>query len=644
MANLTPRPAPSLKVPPMGLNPVTLPRRRPHPVATVLALLALLSGWAGVMPAQAQDATRGATLYQQIIVTGKQTCAAAACHGSSPAAGQNKISRGNSAYNIQAGIAGVGQMTFLGGRLSDGQLNDLAAYIAQATGKAPVYLPTPGAPSVSLSSTSLSYGSVTVGASSSLTSTLTNSGTAALNLSTISSSNAVFAVGNNCPASLAVGSSCTLTVTFSPAAVGAASGTVSIRSDAASSPDTLSLSGSGVAAPTGLLGWVGHVTALTFPSTEAGKTSPVQTLTLTNSGTATATLTQVGLTGSQASEFRVSGSCAAGLSLVAGAQCSVGLAMAPTSEGSKSAALAVLASNASNPPAIALTGTATAVPPPPPGNYPALSLSSTNLSFGSVTVGTSSSLTSTLTNSGTAALNLSAISASNALFAVTNNCPASLAVASSCTLTVSFSPLAAGGATGSVSIRSDAASSPDTLNLSGSGVTAPTALLGWVGNVRSLTFPSTEVGQTSASQTLTLTNSGNATATLTQISLSGGEASEFLVSGGCATGVTLAAGAQCTVVLAMAPSSEGSKTASLDVLAANASYPPAIALSGTATAVQTPPPPVPVPGDGGSNSNQGGGGCTLGSTHTLFDPLWLLMLVWAGGILIWRRRQGAHHA
>jgi mono/diheme cytochrome c family protein len=616
-----------------------------HPggVQRLASALALLLAGLAAFPAGAQDATQGAALYQKIIVTGKQTCAAAACHGSSPSKGQNKISRGNSAYNIKAGISGVGQMTFLQGHLTDSQLNDLAAYIAQATGTSPVYLPTPNAPAVTLSAVSLAFGSVTVNTSSSMTSTLTNSGTAALNLSAISSSNALFAVGNNCPTSLAVGSSCTLTVTFSPLVAGSATGSVSILSNAASSPDTISLSGTGVTAPTGLLAWVGNVTSLSFPSTEAGKTSPAQTLTLSNSGNATATLTQIGLGGSQASEFRTSGTCTAGLTLAAGAQCSVVLVMAPTSEGSKSASLNVLATNASNPPSVALTGTATPVQTPPPGNAPAVSLGSTSLPFGSVMVSSSSSLTNTLTNSGTAALNLASISSNNALFTAANNCPTPLAVGSSCTLTITFTPLTAGTATGTVSILSDAASSPDTISLSGSGVTAPTALLGWVGTVTALSFPSTEVGQTSASQTLTLTNSGNGTATLTQVGLSGSEASEFGVSGGCAPGVTLAAGQQCTVVLTMAPTTEGSKTASLDVSAANATYPPAIALTGTATAVPTPPPPVPGTG-GGGNSNQGGGGCTLGRTDTLFDPLWLLMLVWAGGILIWRRRQGAHHA
>jgi trimeric autotransporter adhesin len=609
--------------------------------AAALMLMSLVS-LGGTSPVWAQDATQGAVLYQQIIVTGKQTCAAAACHGSSPAKGQNKISRGNSAYNIKAGISGVGQMNFLQGHLTDAQLNDLAAYIAQANGTTAVYIPTANAPAVSLSAVSLAFGSVTVSTSSSLTSTLTNSGTAALNLSAITSNNPLFTVASNCPASLAVGASCTLSVTFSPVAAGAASASVSVSSDAASSPDTLALSGTGVNAPTGLLAWAGNVTALTFPSTEVGKTSPSQTLTLTNNGNATATLTQISLSGSQASEFRTAGSCAAGTTLAAGAQCSLQLTLAPTSQGSKSASLNVVATHATNPPAIALSGTATAVQTPPPGNTPAVSLSSTSLSYGSVTVGTRSSQTSTLTNIGTAALNLGAISVNNALFAAAHNCPASLAVGSSCTLTITFSPLAVGPATATVSVLSDAASSPDTISLSGSGVTAPTATLAWVGNVTALTFPSTELGQTSAPQTLTLTNSGNGTATLTQILLGGAQASEFVVSGGCATGVTLAAGADCTVVLALAPTSEGSKTARLDIVAANASYPPSIALSGTATALPTPAPP-PVPGSGGGTSNQGGGGCTLGSNQTLFDPLWLLMLFCAMGILIWRQRPGAHH-
>jgi hypothetical protein len=54
-----------------------------------------------------------------------------------PSRNQNKIANGASAYTIANGISGVSQMRFLQGRLTQSDLNDLAAYIAAQTGRTP---------------------------------------------------------------------------------------------------------------------------------------------------------------------------------------------------------------------------------------------------------------------------------------------------------------------------------------------------------------------------------------------------------------------------------------------------------------------------------------------------------------------------
>jgi hypothetical protein len=105
------------------------------------------------------------------------------------------------------------------------------------------------APAVSLSPTSLSFGSVAVGsASAPLAVTLTNSGTASLAISgiTVTGSNAGdFTQTNTCGTSVAAGAKCTISVTFKPTATGSRSASVAIADNAAGSPQSVKLSGTG---------------------------------------------------------------------------------------------------------------------------------------------------------------------------------------------------------------------------------------------------------------------------------------------------------------------------------------------------------------------------------------------------------------
>jgi mono/diheme cytochrome c family protein len=328
-----------------------------------LASLAAGLGLAGVSPVWAQSASNGAALYTTVLVSGKNSCAASACHGSTPAAGLNRISAGVNAYTLRSSLGSVGQMQFLSGHLSDGQVNDLAAYIAQVRGGTPTYIPTSSAGVLSLSASSVAFGSVTVGASATRSLTLSNSGSAALSLSSLSSSASVFGLSHNCPvspSSLAAGSSCTLNLSFTPTAAGAKSATLSIVSNASTSPNTLSLSGTGVTTATANLAWSGGVTALSLASTAVGSSSAAQTLTLNNSGSASAQISSVSLGGTDATQFSYTGTCTAGRSLAAGSSCTVLVSFEPSSAGSKSATLTLSASNASNPNSVSLSATATA--------------------------------------------------------------------------------------------------------------------------------------------------------------------------------------------------------------------------------------------------------------------------------------------
>jgi hypothetical protein len=98
-----------------------------------------------------------------------------------------------------------------------------------------------------------------------------------------------------------------------------------------------------------------------------------------------------------------------------------------------------------------------------------VSLSATTLTFNGQAIGTTSApQTVTLANVGSAPVVLSGVTASGQ-FAQINNCPTSIAVGGSCTIRVTFSPTVAGNLFGSVTISDNAAGSPQTIALSGTG-------------------------------------------------------------------------------------------------------------------------------------------------------------------------------
>jgi FG-GAP-like repeat len=106
--------------------------------------------------------------------------------------------------------------------------------------------------------------------------------------------------------------------------------------------------------------------SLTFISENQGTTSPVQSVTLTNSGNATLSITGISIGGTNPSDFRQTDSC--GSSVVAGGNCSIGVTFTPTAAGSRSATLSIGDNAAGSPQLLSLAGTG-APPATPTGTY-----------------------------------------------------------------------------------------------------------------------------------------------------------------------------------------------------------------------------------------------------------------------------------
>ena len=425
------------------------------------------------------------------------------------------------------------------------------------------------AAAVSLSPTSLAFGNQSLGVTSAAqTLTLGNTGTAALSITSLAltGTNASdFAQTNTCGSPVAAGSNCTISVTFKPAASGSRTASVSITDNASGSPQSVSLSGTGTAVVVSL-----SPTSLAFGNQSVGTTSAPQTVTLSNTGNAALSITSLALTGTNASDFTQTNTC--GSSVAAGSNCTITVTFKPAASGSRTASVSITDNASGSPQSVSLSGTGTAV---------VVSLSPTSLAFGNQSVGTTSApQTVTLSNTGTAALSITslALTGTNASdFAQTNTCGSSVAASANCTITVTFTPSASGSRTASVSITDNASGSPQTVSLSGTGTAALASL-----SPTSLAFGNQSLGVTSAAQTLTLSNTGNATLSITSLGLTGTNASDFAQTNTC--GSPVAASANCTITVTFTPAASGSRTASVSITDNASGSPQTVSLSGTGTA------------------------------------------------------------
>jgi hypothetical protein len=145
---------------------------------------------------------------------------------------------------------------------------------------------------------------------------------------------------------------------------------------------------------------------------------------------------------------------------------------------------------------------------------PVVVLSPTTLSFGNQNIGAPpTSLPVTLSNTGNAALNIASISitgTNSGDFAQTNNCGATLAPSTQCTVNVTFAPSVAGAETASLQFTDDAGGSPQQVPMSGTGVSAPPSY-SITANPTSLSIAQGHSGST----VLTITPIGGMTGTMT---------------------------------------------------------------------------------------------------------------------------------
>jgi hypothetical protein len=226
----------------------------------------------------------------------------------------------------------------------------------------------PPAPNVTFSPSSLTFGSQVPGSSSAFLSTLmSNTGNAALSISSIAIGGANpgdFAQTNDCLSTLPAGANCTFDVTFTPTAVGPRSASLAVTDNASGSPQTVSLTGTGISGPLVSL----SPASLTFSQENVGTTSGAESVTLSNTGNASLSISGIAIGGANPGDFAQTSTC--GTSVAAGANCTISVTFTPTAVGTRTASLAVTDNATGSPHMVGLTGTG--VVPTPPGTYSVL--------------------------------------------------------------------------------------------------------------------------------------------------------------------------------------------------------------------------------------------------------------------------------
>lgn len=433
-----------------------------------------------------------------------------------------------------------------------------------------------GSPAVSLSPSTLSFGSVLIGQTSAVQqSTLTNTGTASLTISSITLAGTDpgdYIQQNTCVNAVAAGGSCMISVSFKPTTTGSRPATVSITDNASGSPHTITLSGTGV---TATANFSPSPTSLTFSSQTVGTTSAPQTITITNSGSAALLITSIVSQGTNAGDFVPTPTGCASVA-PSGGTCTVSVTFTPAATGARSSAIVFTDNASGSPQSVPVSGTGA-------GGTPGIGFSPTSLAFPNTAVTvTSSALSTTVTNTGGATLTFSSVSLTGTNagdFAISaNTCTGSIAINATCSVSVTFTPTATNQRTANISFADNAPGSPQTVPLTGVGTQAGTSF-----SPTSISFGSQTVNTTSAATSTTLTNTGTATLNITSIAITGVNATDYAISAKTC-GTTLAASGTCTVSVTFTPSATGSRTASISFTDNAPNSPQTVPLSGTGTA------------------------------------------------------------
>jgi hypothetical protein len=415
--------------------------------------------------------------------------------------------------------------------------------------------------------TNVQFGAVVLpGTSSAKSLSLVNSGNIPLTGLSLANSDSRLRVDyGTCTDTLAANQSCSIALTFAPSVDGSLAGSLKVTSNNGGSA-VVSLSGSAVRLTV-------SSDSISFPSTRVGTSAADQTIALSNGGQEPVSIGGISITGG-VSLFGQSNDC--GVTLLAGASCSIVVRYTPTGEGHHWGELGVV-SNGTLVSRVALNGV---------GEVPKLSLSKSSISFPATNVGNTSSPVSLVVSNPTAeTVTFSGMSvvAGTEVFGQSNDCDTSLAAGATCTVTIQMTPTTAAAFVGtwsavsslgtySVSLGGQGTKPEPTFSdapggSTGNGADAPLTPSGAPVSDGfthyAFTFLDTEVGTSSQVRNVRFSNKGNGPLGIQGIAILSGE-TDFNQSNNC--GEVLAPGASCTISLLFTPTELNNRTGSVVLL------------------------------------------------------------------------------
>jgi hypothetical protein len=422
---------------------------------------------------------------------------------------------------------------------------------------------------------SVAFGHVAAGSPQTITETLTNGGNATVTISSDTLSGpdqGDFSLAHDsCNGPVPAGQTCSVDITFTPSTTGSESASLDITDDDPSSPQSVPLTGTGVADEFTLTGG-----PLNFNDQRVGTTSSAQSAFITNNTDYGANPPNPSVTGANAGDFDATG-CSG--TVAANASCAVTVTFTPTATGSRSATLAVAGQQ------IGLSGN---------GTNPNAQVSPGSIDFGNQPVHViSQTETITLQNSGTAPLTYTSVGVTGADpgdFSVSDTgCAAvgTLAPSDTCGITVAFNPTATGARSAVVDVNdNDPQNGTQTVNVSGMGTPSSVGF-----SPASVTYANPiPAGTASPAHVVTVRNLTSSPMPVTGTALGGANPKNFLRSADTCTGTTLQPNATCTIRVAFTPSAVGRRTAVLAVRDTGAVTPHThqVTLTGRATAPNNP--------------------------------------------------------
>jgi len=410
-----------------------------------------------------------------------------------------------------------------------------------------------GVAAIDVGADSIDFGGVAVGSSVQKAVTVRNSGAATLVISKqmlTGGDSTQFSISKPGAASLSPGQIDSIVVSFSPTSTGLKTTILRIVSNASNHP-TINVA---------LIGTGGGAAWITFSSetVDFGAVSlgsnVQQSLTISNTGSSVLNIASQGITGTDTSSFTITKLSTSTLN--PGESDNITIRFQPVTSGTKTAQLRIV-SNAANEPTknIALTGVG--------GTVATISASAQTIDFGSVSVGSITEQSVTISNSGLATLTLASqhiTSGDSSQFTITKLSNATLTPGQSDIITIRFQPTSIGSKMSTLRIVSNANNQP-TLDISLTGMASGTPVV--MLSTTTLDFGLVNYGS-STELSLAISNSGSADLMISDEIIVGRDSTDFAV---VSPGASLLAPGQIdSIRIRFQPSANGNRTAQLLII------------------------------------------------------------------------------